>query len=38
MDSERLNSLGWNPQVDLKTGLKKAYADFFAHADSLRMK
>jgi len=38
MDSERLNSLGWNPQVDLKTGLKKAYADFLAHADSLRMK
>lgn len=38
MDSERLNSLGWNPQVDLKDGLKKAYADFLAHADSLRMK
>ncbi len=38
MDSERLNSLGWNPQVDLKNGLKKAYADFMAHADSLRMK
>lgn len=38
MDSERLNSLGWNPQVDLKNGLKKAYADFLAHADSLRMK
>ncbi len=38
MDSERLNSLGWKPQVDLKSGLKKAYADFMAHADSLRMK
>lgn len=38
MDTERLNSLGWNPQVDLKNGLKKAYADFLAHADSLRMK
>jgi GDP-L-fucose synthase len=38
MDSERLNSLGWKPQVDLKNGLKKAYADFMAHADSLRMK
>jgi len=38
MDSERLNSLGWKPQVDLKNGLKKAYADFLAHADSLRMK
>jgi GDP-L-fucose synthase len=38
MDSERLNSLGWNPQIDLKNGLKKAYEDFLAHADSLRMK
>ncbi len=38
MDSKRLNSLGWNPQVDLKNGLKKAYADFLAHADGLRMK
>lgn len=38
MDSDRLNSLGWNPQVDLKDGLKKAYEDFLAHADSLRMK
>jgi GDP-L-fucose synthase len=38
MDSERLNSLGWKPQVDLKNGLKNAYADFLAHADSLRMK
>ncbi len=38
MDSERLNSLGWKPQVDLNSGLKKAYADFMAHADSLRMK
>ncbi len=38
MDSERLNSLGWKPQVDLNIGLKKAYADFLAHADSLRMK
>jgi GDP-L-fucose synthase len=38
MDSERLNSLGWKPQVDLKSGLKKAYTDFMAHTDSLRMK
>ena len=38
MDSARLNSLGWKPKVDLKNGLKKAYADFLAHADSLRMK
>ncbi|CAM8367570.1 WcaG Nucleoside-diphosphate-sugar epimerases [Candidatus Methylopumilus planktonicus] len=38
IDSERLNSLGWKPQVDFKNGLKKAYADFLAHTDSLRMK
>ncbi len=38
MDSARLNSLGWKPKVDLKNGLKKTYADFLAHADSLRMK
>jgi len=38
MDSETLNSSGWNPHVELKNGLKKAYADFLAHADSLRMK
>lgn len=38
MDSARLNSLGWKPKIDLKNGLKKAYTDFLAHADSLRMK
>jgi len=38
LDSKRLNSLGWKPQIDLKNGLKKTYADFLAHADSLRMK
>lgn len=38
MDSARLNSLGWKPKVDLKNGLKKAYADFLANADILRMK
>lgn len=37
MDSGRLNSLGWKPQVDLKNGLKEAYEDFQAHANSLRM-
>lgn len=37
MDSGRLNSLGWKPQVDLENGLKKAYEDFQAHANSLRM-
>lgn len=28
MDSSRLNELGWQPAVDLKTGLARAYADF----------
>lgn len=37
MDSSRLNSLGWKPQVDLKVGLEKAYQDFIAHASALRM-
>jgi len=37
MDSGRLNSLGWKPHVNLQNGLKKAYADFMAHADNLRM-
>ncbi len=37
MDSQRLNALGWNAKVDLKDGLKKAYADFLVHADTLRM-
>jgi GDP-L-fucose synthase len=38
MDSSRLNSLGWKPQVDLQNGLKKVYADFLANTDNLRMK
>jgi GDP-L-fucose synthase len=38
MVSEKLKSLGWKPQVDLKNGLKKAYADFLAHVNDLRMK
>ena len=28
MDSSRLNQLGWQPAVDLKSGLTQAYADF----------
>ena len=28
MSSERLNNLGWSPQVALETGLKQAYTDF----------
>jgi GDP-L-fucose synthase len=38
MDSGRLNSLGWKPHVNLQNGLIKAYADFMAHADNLRIK
>lgn len=38
MDSGRIISMGWRPQVDLKSGLKKVYADFMAHSDNLRMK
>ena len=28
MDSQRLNSLGWQPKVELKDGLSRAYVDF----------
>ncbi len=28
MDSQRLRDLGWTPSVDLREGLKRAYADF----------
>ena len=31
MDSQRLRDLGWQPTVDLRTGLQKAYADFLQH-------
>jgi len=37
MDSSRLNALGWKPQVDLQSGLAKAYEDFVTHASVLRM-
>ena len=37
MDSTRLNSLGWRPQVNLKAGLTEAYDDFIKHASVLRM-
>jgi GDP-L-fucose synthase len=28
MDSGRLRSLGWQPTIDLRTGLAQAYQDF----------
>jgi len=31
MDSKRLRDLGWAPTVDLREGLKRAYADFLKH-------
>jgi GDP-L-fucose synthase len=34
MDSQRLNSLGWHPEVSLKDGLARAYADFKSVIDS----
>ena len=37
MDSKRLTELGWKAQVDLKNGLKKTYADFLEHANTLKM-
>jgi GDP-L-fucose synthase len=36
MDSGRLNSLGWNAQVNLKDGLTKAYHDYLANSEALR--
>lgn len=33
MDSSRLFSLGWRPQVDLETGIRLAYADSLAKLD-----
>ena len=31
MDSRRLRDLGWQPRVDLREGLKRAYANFLKH-------
>ncbi|CAN4273075.1 WcaG Nucleoside-diphosphate-sugar epimerases [Methylophilaceae bacterium] len=36
MDSGRLNSLGWQAQVNLKDGLTKAYQDYLANSEVLR--
>ena len=36
MDSGRLNSLGWQAQVNLKEGLTKAYQDYLANSEVLR--
>ena len=36
MDSGRLNSLGWQAQVNLKDGLAKAYQDYLKNSKTLR--
>ena len=36
MDSGRLNSLGWQAQVNLKDGLTKAYQDYLSNSEALR--
>jgi GDP-L-fucose synthase len=36
MDSGRLNSLGWQAQVNLKDGLTRAYQDYLANTEALR--
>ena len=37
MDSARLETLGWQPQIELEQGLCLAYEDFIANHDKLRM-
>lgn len=32
MDSSRLNALGWQPNISLEDGLRRAYADFLEHS------
>lgn len=36
MDSGRLNSLGWQAQVNLKEGLHQAYQDYLVNSEALR--
>jgi GDP-L-fucose synthase len=36
MDSSRLNSLGWQAQVNLRDGLSLAYQDYLANSEVLR--
>ena len=37
MDSARLETLGWQPQIELEQGLCLAYEDFIANHNKLRM-
>lgn len=36
MDSSRINALGWKPQVSLKEGIARAYADFLSRVSPVR--
>lgn len=36
MDSRRIKALGWQPRIDLQTGLKDTYRWFLAHRQVLR--
>ena len=36
LDVARLNSLGWQAQIDLKTGIEKTYAWYLENVDTLR--
>ena len=36
MDSSLLNSLGWQPNVDLIEGLRLAYQDFLKNIETIR--
>ena len=36
LDVSRLNSLGWQAQTDLKTGIEKTYTWYLEHVDTLR--
>jgi nucleoside-diphosphate-sugar epimerase len=31
MNTERLNTLGWKPEISLEKGLELAYQDFMKH-------
>src|SRR3990172_7933892 len=34
LDSGRMKNLGWRPEVPLKDGIERAYADYLQHLDT----
>ena len=38
IDSQLLNALGWQPKINLRSGLDRTYQDFLLSANKLRMK